>query len=116
MCKVVLTGVDDVHRTHSSAGIVEDPFLFEVEMRLHAVDLLQARHDVRDHGFGVVSMLLQSRFRDLLELVGVENEERFEVFFELEVAPVSDRCQKGRDGQEEVVHLFVVVFFKILSR
>lgn len=69
--------MDNVHRAHRTAGVVEDPFLFA---RVEYNALFRGRKlcrevgdNVRDNGAGVVAMFVNSRTRKGVEFCRFEN-------------------------------------------
>lgn len=93
------TRVDDVHAAHASAGIVEHPLLVEINVaRVHAVQL---RDDEVHDGLGIVAMLGNGAFREVVEMVLVEDEELVDVAVE----EVEERQQDAADDQSKGKHL-----------
>jgi hypothetical protein len=85
-----LTGMDHIHGPHGAAGIVENPLLLEVHVRLRG-RRLQAGDDVRDDGAGVVAMLGDGGFGEVVQLGRLEDVEALEARFQEDV----DAVQQG---------------------
>jgi len=72
--------MDHIHGPHGAAGIVENPLLLEVHVRLRG-RRLQARDDVCDDGAGVVAMLGDGGFGKVVQLRWFEDVEALEARF-----------------------------------
>lgn len=75
-----LTGVNYVHGTHGATGVVEDPFLVEVHVRLGGGGL-QVGDDVGDDGASVVAMLCDCALCEVVQLCWLEDVEALEARF-----------------------------------
>jgi hypothetical protein len=89
--------MDDVHRAHGTAGVIEDPFLVLVDVARQADLAAQLVDNVPDDGARVVAVRLDAAFRDVVELVQLEDVEALQVL----VQQVVDRRQHTeQDGEE----------------
>lgn len=76
--------MDNVHGTHSTAGVVENPFLFLVhELAGHL--LVQLRDDVVDNRASVISMSCNGALGDIVQLTGFEDIELLKARVEIGV-------------------------------
>lgn len=66
--------MDNVHGTHSTAGIVENPFLFLVH-ELAGNLLVQLGDDVVDNGASVISVSCNGALGDIVQLTRFEDVE-----------------------------------------
>ena len=83
MCGInILTGVDNVHGTHRTTGIVEYPFLVMVDIALDAGLVTKLMYNVVDDGPGVVPVDLNSLFGELVKLLRVEYVKGLQVLFQ----------------------------------
>ncbi len=85
--------MDYVHGTHSSACIVEHPFLIQVDITTGEL-LTQLSYDIAEDGFGVVAMLGDSAEGEVVELRGAEDVEPVEV-------GVEEVVQRGEEGDKD---------------
>ena len=79
--------MDDVHSTHCASGVVEDPLLVQVDMSWRYS--IQFIDDILDDTTRISAMLSYSPFRQVMQLVGLEDVEALEVL----VDHVEDGCQ-----------------------
>lgn len=87
------TGVDDIHRTHSTAGVVEHPLLMLVQVG--GSDLfLELGDDVVDDGAGVITVGLDGALGDIVQMLMVED-------VELVQARVEEAVDGGEEGQKD---------------
>lgn len=86
--------MDDIHGSHGSTGIIEDPFFLYAEVRFHGRDFAKLRDNARHYSLGLVVMLLNCVEGDLVELLGSENVELFEVGLEDGVDTKKNSCKK----------------------
>lgn len=98
-CRERLTGVDESHGAHGTAGIVEDPLLVGdgVGVDVGAVGALELRDDELDDALGVVAVGGDGALRQLVQLLGVEDVEALEVLVE----DVVDGHEHAQDGAQE---------------
>lgn len=76
--------MDNVHGTHSTTGIVENPFLFLVhELAGHL--LVQLRDDVIDNRASVISVSCNGALGDIMQLTGFEDVELLKTRVEIGV-------------------------------
>lgn len=86
---IARTGVDDVHRAHGTAGIVEHPLLLEVQV-VGANLLLQLSDNEVHDGVGILAMSLDGALGELVQILRVEN-----------VELVQTRVEEAVDGGEK---------------
>ena len=87
------TGMNDIHGTHRTASIVENPLLLLVHV-LAGNLLVQLSDDVVDNAARVVAMGSNGALREIMQMILVENVELIETSVEIGV--------KGREkGQED---------------
>ena len=67
------TSVDDVHLPHCSAGVVEHPFLLEVEVGLDGVCVVELLDDVVDYGGCVVAVSVYATPGNGMQLIRIED-------------------------------------------
>lgn len=84
--------MDDVHGTHSTTGVVKHPFLLLVQVDF--VLLAQFTNNVVDDGASVIAVGTDSRLRDLVQMLRVEDVELLETCIEVAV-------ERGEEGQED---------------
>jgi len=77
------TGMNDVHSTHCTTGIVENPLLIGVDVRLQLVLAGQLINDVLDDGAGVVAMGGNAALGEVMEMVQVEDVEAVQVLLQI---------------------------------
>lgn len=53
-----LTGVNNIHSTHCTSSIIENPFFLKIEMGFDRIDGRELRHDIRDNGLRIIAMLV----------------------------------------------------------
>lgn len=53
-----LTGVNNIHSTHCTSSIIENPFFLKIEMGFDRVDSGELRDDIGDDGLRVIAMLV----------------------------------------------------------
>lgn len=94
------TGVDNVHGTHGTTGVVEDPFLVEVDEARGRSLTVQLVHNVANHTARVISMCGDAPLSQVVQVIWREDVERIESLLE----EVHDRAEKadqhGQDCQE----------------
>lgn len=90
--RISLTGVNDVHRAHGAASIVEHPLLLRAQILLTNL-LLQLSDNKVDNGAGILAMSLDSTLRQIMQMLGVKN-------IELVEARVKEAVQGGEQRQE----------------
>lgn len=89
---VSLTGVNDVHRAHGAASIVENPLLLSAQILLANL-VLQLSDDEVNNGARILAMSLDSTLRQIMQVLGIENVELVE-------ARVEEAVQGREQGQE----------------
>ena len=73
-------GVDDVHRAHGTAGVVEDPLLVHVDIiRVLSMELV---YDVRHDASCVVAVRFDASLGQVMQVVRFEYEEAVDIFVE----------------------------------
>jgi hypothetical protein len=90
------TGVDDVHGTHGTAGVVEYPLLLSAQV-LGADLLLQLGNNEVDDGVGVLAVGADGALRHIVQVLWVKDVELLQA--RVEVA-VDGGEQSQEDGQE----------------
>jgi hypothetical protein len=85
--------MDDVHGTHRTAGIVENPLLLGVQI-LGADLLLEFGDNVVDDGTRVLAMGVDGALREIVQMLGFED-------VELLQARVEEAVHAGEHGEEE---------------
>jgi len=88
-----LTGMNDVHGTHSTTSIVENPFLVLVQVVTGNL-LVQLGDNEVDHRTGVVAMSLNSALGEIVQVFGIEDVELLKTSIEVAV-------QCSEDGHED---------------
>lgn len=53
-----LTGVNNIHSTHCTSSIIENPFFLKIEMGFDRVDSGELRDDIRDNGLRIIAILV----------------------------------------------------------
>lgn len=92
----LLTGMDQIHAAHGTAGIVEHPLVrvvVSVRVNVARVSLSKLAHDVIDDGAGVVAVGRNAALGELVQLVHLEDVEALEV-----------ALQQHDDGREDAEH------------
>lgn len=76
--------MDDVHTTHRTAGIVEEPLLGVIVLRVDVVRVLlvQLGDDVIDNGGGVIGVSIDSPLGEVVQVFDVEEVEALEVLLD----------------------------------
>lgn len=90
--------MDDVHGTHSTAGIVEDPFLVQVQVGSSDL-LLELGDDVVDNGASVLAVGLNGALREIVQMLMVEDVELVQARVEEAVGGGEDREEEGEDAE-----------------
>lgn len=80
--KKKLTGMDNVHGTHSTTGVVENPFFFLVHELARNL-LVQLGDDVVDNRASVISVSCNGTLREIVQLTGFENVELLKTCVEI---------------------------------
>jgi hypothetical protein len=70
--------MDDIHGAHSTAGVIEHPFLLEIDEVLHSRALSQLVDNVLNDRPGVVTMGSNTALREIVEMVRLKDVERLE--------------------------------------
>jgi hypothetical protein len=87
------TGVDNVHSTHGTTGVVEHPLLMLVQVGGSDL-LLELGNDVVDDGAGVFAVGLDGALGKIVQMLMVED-------VELVQARVKEGVDGGEEGQED---------------
>lgn len=61
-----LTGVNNIHSTHCTSSIIENPFFLKIEMGFDRVDSGELRDDIGDNGLRVIAMLVDGTESNLV--------------------------------------------------
>jgi hypothetical protein len=91
--------MDDVHATHRTTSIVEHPLFVQIDMA--RVETVQLCHYVVLDGTGIVAMLANGAFGEVVEVVLVEDEE----LVDIPVENVEKRQQYAANDQTKRGHL-----------
>lgn len=93
-----LTRMNNVHSTHRTAGVIENPFLFRVHIGT-GHRLFQLLDDVIDHGAGVIAMITDSTLGDLMQLFLVKDVELIQTRVKVAVKRGEKRQQGGQEAK-----------------
>lgn len=88
--------MNDVHGTHSTTGIVENPFLVLVEV-VSGDLLVQLGDNEVHHRTGVIAMSLDGALGEVVQLFGIEDVELLKTSVEIAV----QRSEDGHEDREE---------------
>lgn len=58
LCFGKLTGVNNIHSTHCTSSIIENPFFLKIEMGFDRIDSGELRDDIGDNGLRIIAMLV----------------------------------------------------------
>lgn len=91
--------MDDVHGTHSTASVVKDPFLLDVDVL--GVLLAKLINNVLHDGPSILSMLGERSLGKIVEVLEVEDVELLEVLLD-KVDDGAQECGKEAENQDEL--------------
>ena len=87
------TGMDNVHGTHGTTCIVENPFFIQIDVGASGA-LTQLSHNLGDDCTCVVAVVGDGALGQIVQMVLVENVEAFQILF--------DEVNKGgKDGHND---------------
>ena len=90
--------MNNVHSTHRTAGVIENPFLLRVHIGT-GHRLFQLLDDVIDHGAGVIAMIADSTLGDLMQLFLVKDVELIQTRVKVAVKRGEKRQQGGQEAK-----------------